>query len=79
MIGILVSVLGSLPSRLVPKLIQRDSLSEVQQIIEEGINEAKQTIQEEMRKQRATTRNKHKDIKFPSWQGAKSSRAQTST
>jgi len=49
-IGALVSVLDSLPSRLAPKLIQRDSLPEVQQIIEDGVNEIKQAIQEEMQK-----------------------------
>ena len=40
------SILNSLPSRLAPKLMQRESLAEIQQILEEGLNEAKQTFQE---------------------------------
>lgn len=47
-VSAMVSVLDSLPSRLAPRLTQRESLPEIQEIIEDGINEVKQAIQEEM-------------------------------
>ena len=42
----LVSMLASMPSRIAPKLMQRDNLAEIQIILENGINEAKQALLE---------------------------------
>lgn len=44
--GELNSILNALPSRLAPKLMQRESLPEIQRILEDGINQAKQTFQD---------------------------------
>ena len=40
------SILNALPSRLAPKLMQRESLAEIQRILEDGINQAKITFQD---------------------------------
>lgn len=49
-VGALIAALDSVPARLAPKLMQRDSLPEIQRILEDGINEAKRAMQEELNK-----------------------------
>ena len=49
-VGSLIATLDSMPSRLAPRLLQRESLPEIQEILEAGINEVKEAIQAEMRR-----------------------------
>ncbi len=45
-IAVLSSLLSAMPAKLAPRLLQRDSLAEIQEIIEDGINDVKKAFQE---------------------------------